>query len=544
MTQSSRVVREPRVPDTRAPHDVAAGRIAEMMSEALPLAILAMAMLYTDRLFTFIDDEAIILTADVQPVRVILQRVFSGATQHPPLYDLWLHAWLWISHGAFAFLRAPSMVFFVLGLWLLSRAARYLGGEPSAAALLWMAMLWPYGFHYGRLVESYSFTFFLIAALSWAYLRFQSVPTRERWAVACAFALALVYTNYAGWALLALLAADDCFRNRRQARTAITRLLATAVALLVLCAPLWRPLIHEYSEGVDLHRHWGLAGLNAGYSLYSLFVSESVAPWFWRFSVPATIAVAVSLLMVFFSLRGAARRLLLFAVLLLAAMDVAGMLQAKFLFLIAPWFVLPIAVALGTIGNRYWRAALAISLAIAAGIGWYGIYSKHYYAQEQFVEPWAQLSAEAARAAQDGAIVIGNKPVFFLYLTYDLKTPQTSSSWRFSGTLPDEVRNPQIWSASNWESQGHPTRPYMLLVQGTLSEEGKMDEAGKWLDEHCGDRVVRHLVRETGSEWKKRLFSGYDIFWRIETRQYACDEGGISAPPQGSGGSPDAPHPR
>jgi hypothetical protein len=77
----------------------------------------------------------------------------------------------------------------------------------------------------------------------------------------------------------------------------------------------------------------------------------------------------------------------------------------------------------------------------------------------------------------------------------------------------------------------------MLWVRGTpnTEEERSMEEAGQALDHRCGDRVVRYLVRDTGNGWKQRLFPGTNIFWRIEIRQYACDQGGGAAPPADSG---------
>ena len=554
MTPHKRPAAQPQAPaqapsqaPSQSPSQSLAIPIAQGLSEALPLVLLGMAMLYTDRLFTFGDDEATTVSAAAQPLRTFLQRFFAGVGQQtrPPLYDVWLHLWLRISHGIFPLLRAPSMVFFLLGLWMLSRAARILGGESSATALLWTAVLWPYGFLYGRLAGWYAFTFLLISALTWTYLRYQSAPTRRRWAVVCLLAVALIYSNYAGWALLALLGVDDWLRNRTQRRATIVRLLATTALLLVVFAPLWFHFAADVRNAVELPHNWKSAGLTAGYNLYALVVSESVAPWFWRFSVPATIAVGAALLAVFFFVREGTRRFYIFAALLFAGMDILGFLQTRFLLLLAPWFLLPVAVALGTIKLRYARIALALSLAVAAAVGWYGMYTRRFFIAERFVEPWAQISAEAAKAVQDGGLVIGNNPSFFFYLTYDLHAPQTSSQWRFSGSLPKAVHHPSVWSASGWLAEGRPIRPYMLWIWGISSEGGSsaiMDDASQFLDSRCGERVVRHLVHDAGNEWKKRFLPGYDIPWRIETRQYACDIA-AATPPAAGAATPPKPAP-
>ena len=104
------------------------GAVVDALAAALPLVVLGMAMLYSDRLFTFVDDEALVLSAAAQPLRTSLHLFFAGwgALERPPLYDIWLHLWLRITGGAFVLLRAPSMVFFLAGLWILSRAARHI----------------------------------------------------------------------------------------------------------------------------------------------------------------------------------------------------------------------------------------------------------------------------------------------------------------------------------------------------------------------------------------------------------------------------------
>ncbi len=522
-------------PAARAPQELPVGPVAKALGDAVPLVILGTAMVYFDRLFSFVDDEATILSGAAQPMHAILQRPFAGAGAQPPLYDLWLHVWLRISHGAIPFLRAPSIAFFLLGIWMLSRAARSLGEDLSGDALLWMAVLWPYGFHYGRLAGWHSFAFFLISALTWTYLRFQVSPSRARWAIVGVLALALVYTTYAGWAFLALLGFDDWLRNRAQSRTAVVRLLGTAGLWVAAFAPFWR-LIPRLAGATNFHEGWKLIGLNGAYNVYALIVSESVAPWFWRLGVPAAVAAAVSLLAVTLNLRGEARRLLLFAAVLFAAMDLAGILDAQFLLLLAPWVLLPTAVALGTMKDQYRRVGLALTLAIAAAIGWYGVYSKQYYSAQRFLEPWEGISAEAARAIRDGAFVISNKPSFFFDLTYALEVPQMSPQWRFSGSLPDDVQHPQVWNSRKWESAGRPIRAYILWVRGKSSEDAKsMDDAGEWLDHHCGDRVVRYLVRDNGTAWKARFFPGDNDPWRIEIRQYACDTGAATPPAAGTG---------
>ena len=135
----------PQSTSHRAP-TAAPTRLREALGDASLLLLLAMALLYTNPRFTFIDDETHILGLAAQPTRTFLTSLGSllRAHEHPPLYDLFLHAWLQLTGGALPWLRLPSIVFFVAGLWCLSRAARLAGGPPSARAVLWLGWLWPY----------------------------------------------------------------------------------------------------------------------------------------------------------------------------------------------------------------------------------------------------------------------------------------------------------------------------------------------------------------------------------------------------------------
>jgi len=82
-----------------------------------------------------------------------------------------------------------------------------------------LLLLWPYGFHFGRLTGWYSFTFLLVALLTLAYLRYVEYPSPGNWMPVVLRALALVYTNYYGWAVLGCLGLDLLWRLKWSART-------------------------------------------------------------------------------------------------------------------------------------------------------------------------------------------------------------------------------------------------------------------------------------------------------------------------------------
>jgi hypothetical protein len=540
----------PKAPRPDAVLTPAQIRLRATLAESSLLLLLAILLFNTNRFFTFIDDETNMLGPAAQPTGVFLSSLGAllRGHEHPPLYDLWLHFWLRMTGGAMDWLRVPSVVFFIAGLFCLSRAARLLAGAPGSTALLWLGVLWPYGFHFGRLAGWYSFAFLLIAALTWAYLRHAALLAENRdpaacrsaWIRVCLLGLALVYANYLGWALLFLLAVDDWIRHRARPDT-MKRLLATAAVFIVAYVPLWPALWQELTVGVTVRQSWTHRLANAAYNVYVLFISESVAPWFWWLGIPAALAIAGCLLLALCGLRGPAQRFLIFASILVAAMALTGILYPRRLFMVAPWFLLAIAAAIGAIENRYWRSGMALCLGLIAAIGWYGFYARRFYATPRFFEPWETVAQDAADTVRSGGLVVGNNPSFFFYLTYALQLPESPSGFRFSGIVTETIKHPQIWQAEDWEEAGRPLRPNVLWVRGMPgpAQTGPMATASQWLDDHCAGHNDRYLARDPSYQAKQRFAPEIDqLLWRVEIHNYACQ----ADPPAPAGqGNPSAP---
>jgi hypothetical protein len=515
--------------------------LTSVLRDAAPLIMLASALFYTNRWLSLTDDETSTISAAANNLATILSAARSAAgNARPPIYELLLKVWLWITAGAFDWLRAPAIFCFVLGLWLLSRVARQLAGEESSNALVWLGALWPFGFHAGRLAGPYTFAFLVIAALTWQYFRYLRLQRSSNWVALWLLCLILLYTNDFGWALLVLVAIDYYWRIAKSdnpqdetlKRRPAMEIAVTGAVLAIGFAPRWPTLIRELHFYLGWPHSLRYLFLNAGFNFYTLFVGPSVAPWFWRFSIPAGLGVVVLLAFVVAGLRGEARRFLVFSFVLFAFMALAGILQEKRLLLIGPWLLLPMAIALGTIEKWQWRIPMALAMAVVATIGWYGALNRRYYAEARFSEPWTSVVQDASDVLRGGSGIISNDNTFFFYLTYALKPGQSNSHWRFAGALPRQVQYASVWDSKQWEEAGRPTRPSVLWIRGSSppDELTATNDAGDWLGGQCGDRITRYVARDPGYAWKQRFvpnFSGPP--WRIEIRQYLC--GGNVAPP-------------
>jgi hypothetical protein len=500
----------------------------EMAQQVVPLLLLAIGLVTTNNSATFLDDEALLLGDATNPLRTTLIHFFPGPATHvqSPLYETILHFWLrWA--GGFDYLRIPSILFFIAGLFLLGRASRHIKGSSGGAEVIWLGVLWPFGFHFVRLATWYSFSFFLVAGLTLSYFKLLEHQTLGRWAALLLFCASLIWTNYIGWAILACLALDQGLRVRSKEPVATPKPLLGAAALfvgssfaLILC------FRSEFSAALNIHQGARVILASAAFNAFSLFVSESIAPWYWWLSVPAALAILLCVALVVWWLPRSARRFLFYSAGMIVLVAALGMLTTNHLLMLSPWILLPVAVAIETAKPRWAVFALAATLLIIAGAGWYGIYSRRYYADLRFIEPWQEVAGDAAAKIGGGATVIANHPAFLLYLTYDLRVPSQNGPWRFEGLLPDSVRHPQVYSPEAWLTAGHPPGGKMILIRGGLESggNGPIDNAARQLDLACGSISSRLRMRDEGYKWKQRFFPQvHEPQWRIEIREYDCD---------------------
>jgi hypothetical protein len=498
----------------------------ERISYFLLLALGA-ALLTTNSWFPAVDDECSIINAAARPAHETLMIFLrcAGQFEHPPLYDLVLHGWLRLTGGEIHLLRFPSILFYVLGAWLLAKAARHMEGSRSELYVITLVVLSPFGFHFGRLAAWYSFCFLSVSWLTLAYLKYLEEPVVMNWAWVFLSSLALVYSNYFGWAILACLALHFALRLRRDHSLSWRPFVGVAVLLLVSYLPLLSAFLDVLHSGICTSRPTLATFFIGIYNLNCIFVSESVAPWFWFLGVPAGIAITVCLILTFLRSPAQARPFLIYFASLLILMTVLGIVGTKRTLMIAPWLILPIGVTLGTLRRGVTRRALLASLIVIAIIGWYGIFSRTLYAAPRWVEPWQSVAQDAATVVRQGGVVIGNNPSFFFYLTYALPPDDSARSSGFSGLLPASVRHRNVFDPQQWILAGHPQGPTTLLVKGLhySAVSPATEDAQQSLDQHCILQDVQQMAHDPGAKWKQRYVpDAGQIEWRVEVRTYAC----------------------
>ncbi len=494
------------------------------------LCAAAAAMIGTNSYFTFFDDEiTIIQEASRAPKDIVLPFALGyGQQRHPPLYDLVLSVWVNSTGGRQWALRVPGIAFYLLGVWLISLTARRLAGERAQHWAVLLGVLWPYGFQFGRIAGWYSFAFLTVALVTHAYVLLRERFSWSRWAFCVFAALALLYTNYLGWVFIGLLALEYWWSHRAQSWRQVAAAGGTLIAIFVLFLPLltsfFTLLMKDQSAGY-LQSQFSLRStvLFSGFNLYSTYVSESVAPWFWALSVPALLAIGVSVAATGLRAPVAARTFLAGFLLIFVAMSATGLINTKRLLLVAPWLLLALAIAVSAPGA--WQRAHVVALACVAAVGWFGIVARDYYAAPRLVEPWAGVGANAASAVQSGAVVVSNSPSFFFYLTYDLDRLAGQRDPVFRGVYPERRTHAQVFAPDQWLRGGRTLAPRLLLVKGVSDPQywQPSAETERYLDSACALRSVDWQMPDAGAALKERFFPGKgQLGYRIEVREYAC----------------------
>jgi hypothetical protein len=501
-------------------------RGSSRLSAAVLLLMLGLGMVISDPYFTFIDDEVQIISAAANPFPETVDLFIHGTGQfeHPPLYDLLLHCWLRVTGGQMRLLRLPSIGFYLLGIWILVETARGLCGDHVARAVLWVCILWPFGFHFGRLAAWYSLSFLLVAILTYTYLAFLRARTLRHWLLVMIPAILLLYTSYFGWAILACVLLDYLLKTQDKLRQQWSQVMLTFLVLVIAFLPLARAFssLMEIAAG-PRDSVLGMALFEA-FNTYSLFASESVAPWHWAFGVPVCLAVTVCVAAVLLYGPPVARRLFVYFMLLITGMSLLGIVGTKRSLLISAWVVLPVGLCLGTIHPCRWRACLFSSLLVIMGIGWFGTVSRRFYAAPRFIEPWNDVAKQMAGAVRDGGVVIANHPSFFFYLYYELRRQEKGRRLDLARIYPYRGLWPRVYDGVSDSQKGSLAGASVFLVKDVSSGEGAED-AELFLEDRCALKNVNQLLPDTGFSLKERFLPRFPrARYRIEVRHYNCEK--------------------
>ena len=487
----------------------------------LLLSGLATAILLTNPWFSLMDDEAYQVGSAAQPIGIVAtQFKTSDAQLHPPLPDILLHFWLQLTRNSLVLLRLPSTLFFVLGIWISSLAATQIAGAAAGRATVILGVLWPYGFHFGRYAVWLSFCFFLLACLLYAYVRWIEQPRLSRFCALFVAALALLYTNYMGWAFLFVLALDFLFRSELRSREHRRQAVILGIILVIGYLPVWPEFLQQLRSH---HAVTSKSFLMFLYSFYVLFASESIAPWIALLSVPLCVSIAVCSGIILFRASRFGRLLFGGTLLLGLALAFSGEINQKRLMPLGAWMLIAAGIAFATVSSP-WRRLLAAGFAVIGIVSWFGIVSQSFYSTPRVFEPWAKIAQTATDRVIAGDTLIASHPAFLFYLTRDVMSREGLDARDFKGNYGEQVDRPGVYNVREWLSADHPTSAHLLFIATLYGTDFEPTmEASNWLDQHCLRGNTQRFVPNPNPDLKAKFFGpSQGSPWRIEVREYSC----------------------
>ncbi len=338
---------------------------------------------------------------------------------HPPLYFLLMHVWLPLAGRSEFALRFPSVFAATLSVALLYVVGGALFNRETG---LWAALMGaasPFFLWYAQ--EARMYTWLVVLSLTSMYFflpLLEKGARRKDYAAYVVTTLALLYTHYAGFLLLAFeLGVYGLHRVRRQRREPLVILAALIIAVLPLVPFLWRLLgVHPFSF---TYRPLGII-LKEAWSSFSLGPTRSaIQPW-WRL-LPFLSLFGVGILVAGVETR---RRgwvvglgYLAIPVLLQYALSLIkpNYMNPRHLMVVAPAFELMLAQGLTTL-RRWFSPSLVLALGLVLVLrvsASYDILTSHQFWKDD-IRGAVQYIEERARP---GDAIILHHPV--IRLTFD-----------------------------------------------------------------------------------------------------------------------------
>ena len=491
-------------------------------------AVYAALMASTDSSFTMLDDESNSIAIAGRPVAHALRPFLFGngyRELHPPETEIIWHLWLVATHYSFYLLRLPANLFFIGAVFFTAKCAEKLAGRNAFWATLVIGFAWPFAFQYGRIAGWYTLSAFLLSVVTWIYLQIVEDRAGWWWGLFAAACVLFVWSNYFGFAFLALLGIDLAIFHRA---VAIRRMRPLAITIVVVAAS-FLPLLRVAFADIGEYVRSPEAGISlwhevaaVGYPTFAIFGSAAVAPWFLPLSIPILIGAVLLAVAVW---RSTGRRWLIYVACAMLAMELARVYDIKRVLIFLPWTFLAIGLAVAHSRNPWLARGAVFVLALA---GWIGIVLGNHYATTNLKEPWGKVAGAVAADARSGATIISENPPFFLYLDYELGLQSMMQS-ADSSDLGADFYRAHGYAILNLDETGksaNSLRGKIVLVNGSgvLEDVEAMNILRDSLGRRCSTIGEYRAAPDPALAWKRRFTKDVPVLpYRTDVTWFDCN---------------------
>jgi hypothetical protein len=367
---------------------------------------------------------------------------------------------------------------------------------------------------------------FLVAWLTWAYLRILDDLDHWSWVSFGIAALLTVWSNYFGVALLLLFLADLAIFHRKLAARRLRSLLVVATVVAFSFLPLLNIALFDLrnntapiASAIELKN----ALATFSFPVFSIFGSVAVAPWYLPLSIPIFVGTILLLVAVWLS---SGRRWLIYFILAMVLLALSGHMSVKRVLFLLPWLFLAIGISVTSRASRYSKLSAA-AVAVLVITGWIGIVSGKHYATANLFEPWGKVAEVVAQDARSGATVVSVNPPFFLYLDYQLglESDTEAAETAYLGEDLYRAHGYAILQPDDWQKWAGKLHGKVVLVNGSgvLEQVEEQDALNDALRLRCKDQGEYHAAPDPAALWKAQFVKDAPIFvYRTSVIWYEC----------------------
>ncbi len=279
----------------------------------------------------------------------------------PPLSSWMQQAFLTVFGKSEFIFRLPSALCALAAMGVCYQAGKELRDDRTGGLAAILVVWHPEAMDEVRIARCYGLVLLLGAVVLWATIRWYRTPRSAGWAVFWSLsATALLWTHYTSALLVAtsgLFVAAGCFWRRDLSIPVLTRLIAAALLLSVMCAPLVPAILRIQGWGPFLN-----------YSGAGASIGDVIGPFWWA-GLPAGVLLAWAISrerstseVESLCLTAACALLPLLILAVLSSGDMSSLANPRYRVAYAPAGVCFTALLLTS--SKFWRASIPGTLTI------------------------------------------------------------------------------------------------------------------------------------------------------------------------------------
>jgi uncharacterized membrane protein len=392
-------------------------------------------------------DEALTFPKGHSAGEVLKYLGITGGLVHPPLYSLVQFYWVKVVGLGTSANRVIWATFGLLNIFLVYLVGKELFNRKIGLISAFLCATSPFLIQYSRMIRYYPLTALAVLLVIWSFARLRRTGRYSDWGWFTLSAVMLIYTDYLGVFVLAILYAHLLIHSRIY-RSQVLKWVLTPVVVFLLFLP-WLPtLLNQVGKNASPYpeheaqvikeapriaqKSLNLRGLivnsvlKSGFLFYVFTLGETTYFWRWFVTLPVLASFVLLFLLAFRRIRGPDSgnqgwlrfTLILTALLTVIISEVYGIFgsrmfqfPSKVMFLL-PLFLLLVVWSWSNLRSRVLQGVIAIAILCGNAYGLTNYYSGRQFLNPKFLVPWRQVQANIHTASETQDLILTDEEAF------------------------------------------------------------------------------------------------------------------------------------